>query len=500
MPEKPTFILHGGGQFRPRAYPSTYVLISDTWDDYGSKVKYSLVYVDAEGEETSLGALKILQRTNPPGDPIMVARITQIQVQEFESLSSSYISLGQEQDYYTNLRKLGQETAEAVLDALRDIAWRPALAAQFEPLSPFRNALTRANSAKLALRNGRALVRGEEPKGNPSFRYVCAIDGAEAPIEADIRFSPLDQVPGRIVGIIGRNAVGKTRFMAQLAEDLAQIDRISAERLEARAQRFPDGMPLFNRVLAVSYSAFDRFRRPSQTDDNSYIYCGIRDDNGRLSQKALRETYLANRARVRDSEREDEWVEYVTSILGELGDKLVPGLEAEIAESGEEGGAYSRLSSGQAMLCHLVTGLLAWMQPNTLVLFDEPETHLHPNAVASLFMVLTKILKRYDSLAIIATHSPIVVQEIPAEHVVLFRREGDVTMAQSLGMESFGESIAELTRHVFETIEVGSLYKATLKRLADNEPLEAVLARFPDGLSLNAQAYLLAHYPKTDRR
>ncbi len=135
-----------------------------------------------------------------------------------------------------------------------------------------------------------------------------------------------------------------------------------------------------------------------------------------------------------------------------------------------------------------------------MVLFDEPETHLHPNAVASLFLVLSKILEEFDSYAVVATHSPVVIQEIPAKRVLVFEREQNVTVANPLALESFGESVTELTKHVFETIEVESVYRRTLKQLAHAETSAAVMARFERGLSLNAQAYLLAQYGKKGDR
>lgn len=131
-----------------------------------------------------------------------------------------------------------------------------------------------------------------------------------------------------------------------------------------------------------------------------------------------------------------------------------------------------------------------------MVLFDEPETHLHPNAVANLFLVLSDILEEFRSYAVVATHSPVVIQEIPAKRVMVFQRVNNVTVAEPLLLESFGESVTELTRHVFETDEVKSVYRRTLRELAGDESAEEVVARFPRGLSLSAQAYLLALYGK----
>jgi predicted ATP-dependent endonuclease of OLD family len=183
------------------------------------------------------------------------------------------------------------------------------------------------------------------------------------------------------------------------------------------------------------------------------------------------------------------------AILGDQSAALASALQSEISsEDGE--GPLSLLSSGQSILCHFITALLAWIEPNSLVLFDEPETHLHPNAVASLFSVLNRVLNKYESFAVLATHSPVVIQEIPAKRVLMFQREGNVTVSFPLSMESFGESVSELTRHVFETVEIENPYKKTLRRLARDYDEDEVLDMFEQGLSLNAQAYLLAQYSK----
>jgi hypothetical protein len=106
----------------------------------------------------------------------------------------------------------------------------------------------------------------------------------------------------------------------------------------------------------------------------------------------------------------------------------------------------------------------------------------------------------YRSYALIATHSPIVLQEIPRKRVLVLTRDGDVITSESLETESFGQSISELTRHVFETNEIENLYKTTLADLADEESVERTLARFDGELSQNAFAYLLAKHAGKPRR
>lgn len=476
----------------------TFVLTRNSWDDYGHKLLFELTYLDEGGFAITLGMLKVL-KSGESGNSVRSGRETPLDV-EFSNLSEEYVSLGQTEDYYVEIGKLGEKKADALLRALRDIAWSPAFASEFEPLSAFRNGLTRSNSAQRARRLGVQLVRDGRADDQTAFTYLHALTEDAPSVEVAFPFDSTDPLPGRIIGIVGRNAVGKTTFMARIGTDLAQVGQISEERLKAQRGRFKGQFPLFIRVLAVSYSAFDRFKRPDPDRGSSYTYLGIRDDKGQLSQRALRDSFARNKARVREFGREYDWVEAILTVLGETGNtKRELALHREIFnDSDVEDSFFEDLSSGQGILCHLVTGLLGWLQPNSIVLFDEPETHLHPNAVANLFQVLTEILKKTDSVAILATHSPVVIQEIPAKRVLWFNRDEDELRVTPLRIESFGESLSELTRQVFETVEIENLYKTVLARLARNEPLDAVLARFPEDLSMNAQAYLLAQYQQTD--
>lgn len=473
---------------------SSFSFATDNWDDFGYKVQFHLTYTDEDGKTIRLGVVKILKKINQENEPIKLAEITKLP-NDFSCLDESFISLGQEDKYYKNIYDFFGPQSGDILDALRDIAWQPAFATDFEPTSAFRNAMMRENGAHRARRFGAAWATGESVHEELAFIYNGLIDGADTSVEANFHFDPEDPIPGRIVGIIGRNAVGKTRFLAGLGADLAQISRASAERLVEREERFPEGRPLFTRIIAISYSAFDRFKRPPSDSSSSYVYCGIRNEKGALSRAYLVETYLQNQKRIRDRGVESDWTEYMQIILGDLSEQLTTNLQEEINSKSDEK-ALSLLSSGQSILAHFVTALLAWIQPNSLVLFDEPETHLHPNAVASLFQVLTEILKRYDSYAVVATHSPVVIQEIPSNRVLVFKRDGNVTTSNTLPIESFGESVTELTKHVFETIEIDNAYRRTLKKLIRVETIDEVMARFENGLSLSAQAYLLAQYGK----
>ncbi|TOH70720.1 AAA family ATPase, partial [Vibrio parahaemolyticus] len=137
-------------------------------------------------------------------------------------------SLGQDIDFYENLLKcVEKKKAELVLESLNDISWQANKAEEFESKPAYRNALFRENSAHNAFRFGRSVILGEQYDDSVSFEYKVDIESSGCSYDISIDFNDDDILPSRIVGIIGRNAVGKTHLMGSLAKDLVQVGRVS---------------------------------------------------------------------------------------------------------------------------------------------------------------------------------------------------------------------------------------------------------------------------------
>lgn len=465
-------------------YPA-FGLFRTVWDDYGIKCEFILTYYSNKNEGKEIGRTKIIFKENPSNHLFP----------EFDGTDSLYISLGQELSFYKNLVDfVGTEKSIEVLEQLNDIAWQSQKIEPFESDSKFRNALLRDNSARDTLRFGKQVILNEPFNKSFSFKYTTKAEDAEQPFTINVDFDETDPLPHRIVGIIGRNAVGKTHLMGSLARDLVQVRKVSQKSINQKEESFSGDRPIFNRVITISYSAFDRFVIPTNPQ-NSYVYCGIRNSKGALSRSSLVQDYRDNIIRIQDLKREELWVTCMSHILENHNDDFANKLRLEVyAQYDSEEDTLSLLSSGQSILAHFVTALVARIQENTLVLFDEPETHLHPNAVAHLFNVLNRVLIEHQSFAIIATHSPIVIQEIPKKRVILLSRDGNNTSVIPMHFETFGESISELTRHVFDTVSIPHYYKKVLKRLAQNMSFEEVDELFEYDLGLNARSYLLSQY------
>jgi hypothetical protein len=174
-----------------------------------------------------------------------------------------------------------------------------------------------------------------------------------------------------------------------------------------------------------------------------------------------------------------------------LGDSVdVAGLFTSECRLSKEG--FEKLSSGQNILVLVMAEVVAYVTPESIILYDEPELYLHPDALAALARAFHTLLEEFDSYAIIATHSPILLQETPSRNVRVFRREGNYPNVSRLGIESFGENLTVITDEVFETSVNRNNYRDHLKmlkiRLGYSE--EEIVALFDGRLSFNARSFL----------
>lgn len=74
---------------------------------------------------------------------------------------------------------------------------------------------------------------------------------------------------------------------------------------------------------------------------------------------------------------------------------------------------FEKLSSGHKVILLTVAKLIELVEEKTLVLMDEPEEHLHPPLVAAFIRALSNLLTYRNGVGIVATHSPVIVQEVP---------------------------------------------------------------------------------------
>jgi AAA domain, putative AbiEii toxin, Type IV TA system/beta-keto acid cleavage enzyme len=165
-----------------------------------------------------------------------------------------------------------------------------------------------------------------------------------------------------------------------------------------------------------------------------------------------------------------------------------PGVE-EDALKVEARRLFKNLSSGHKIVLLTITRLVETVEEKTLVLLDEPEAHLHPPLLSAFVRALSDLLINRNGVAVIATHSPVVLQEVPQSCVWKIRRTGSRSVAERPDVQTFGENVGLLTREVFglEVTQSG-FHKMLRDAIAELPDYPAVVRKFNGELGDEARA------------
>lgn len=473
---------YGGSPPSKVRYPII-ALIKDGWNDYGYYTLYNMVIFKSTQDETEVGHIKILERgTHHTSLP-----------NEFTQLDNAFCSLGQSLEFYEILKKHLPSEFETVLNSLNDIAINNDIDESFKEEEGYSSSLFRFSAAQAAYNDAKLFLFENKKRVNENlyFDFHIKLEGATSEHHVEFNFINTKFLPHRINVIIGKNGTGKTQFLVSLINALSGLKY---------SDNFNPANPLFNKVISISYSLFDNFPKPPDTTVFNYKYIGLRNKEEETVSDENLEKKLKSALRIiiDDTEKITLWFDVINSIipLDNLGIKNVNEINSYYIDniSYKE---TKRLSSGQSITLFILTELIAHITEGSLVLFDEPETHLHPSAVSQLTNKLYEILEKFQSYAIVSTHSPIIIQDIPSKYISIFDRQGDTPIIRKLPIESFGENISTLTSKVFNTIDVKELYKIYLQKIADDywafDDKE-----FESELSINAKIYLAAIKEKND--
>lgn len=458
-----------------------FLLIEDNWDDFSSRTTFKLVYFD-RGKKTTLGNVKIGSNKNVVSMDVLPS--------EFDSLKEGFFSLGQSVDYYNSMSKLFGKSINSILYSLKDAAFFSEISEDYESLDVFRNSLIRDDEAERLLRIAKPMVYGRNLENLYSFDYQFRPKYADTSILVPFHFSADDYLPKRMIALIGKNGAGKTQLLTSLPQDIANGNSNSL---------IPE-KPMYSKVIAVSYSTFDNFEFPKKTSEFNYVYCGLRDENGdvRTKQGQLQKFHNTWK-KIAKLERLDKWKKVISNFLDvELIDLFIKPSPENIDQLYFDKLGFSKaresLSSGQSIVLFVVSEIVANIRFDSLLLFDEPETHLHPNAISQLMNGIAELVSEFQSYCIIATHSPIIVQEMFSRDVLIISREENIPSVKKIGIESFGENLSVITEEIFGNRAIPKFYETTIKKLVKkHKSYDAVLEIMTEGnlpLSLNVRLYL----------
>lgn len=461
-----------------------FILRQYKWDDYGSKTSFYLYYVN--NDVTSIiGEIKIM--TKDSNETITVIP------QTFYFLDHTFCSLGQESSFYNNLIKYFPDNFEDILFAIADCAFFSDKLEDFDEHHRFKNSLVRFDYAERTLRLIKYELKGYDLKNLFSFEYKFTPKYSKDYVNVKFDFNDDSILANRIYAIIGKNGTGKTQLLNSLPINIS----------ENNADYFAPRVPMFSKMITVSYSIFDRFKIPRKTTKFNYLYCGLKNNKGDfITERGLVLRFHNTWKKIEANGRINKWRTILLNFIeSEIVDEFLKKRETvtsynNLYKVDIEGfnRIKDRLSSGQNILLYIITEITANIRFDSLILYDEPETHLHPNAISQLINTIYELVDEFKSYCIIGTHSPLIIQELLSKNVYVIERNGNIPNVRRIGIESFGENLTTLTDDVFGNREIEKQYKKIIDEqitYGNNFDKIVSMLQFDEiPLSLNTRLYI----------
>lgn len=407
----------------------------------------------------------------------------------FLFLDSNYCSLGQDTSYYSIIKRILCEDAMSFLYAMRDAAVFSRISDDFENDLGFRHSLLRDNSADIALNFGRYVLAGFDPDERVNFTYNTKL--AYAPdfnFNIKFDFGRINQKDNfnRVIAIIGENGAGKTSLLSNLAKSIANQQK----------DCFLPHYPMFTKVVAASYSIFDKFYDIDARAFN-FEYCGMHNNEGGLMDlEQLKARHKRNAETINALNRGISLKKFLDNILPN--DMLESLFEKDRRETKFKYDVYEdyygKMSSGQTMLTNLIIDITANVRSNCLIMIDEPEVHLHPNAITQIINVVNLVCDRFSSCCIMATHSPLVIQSLLSRNVLIMERDIDgMPVIRQMRIESLGENLTTINEEIFSNGQRDKYYRQLIKKAVEGkDSMEEVLQELQNGdLPMSLTSYML---------
>ena len=374
-----------------------------------------------------------------------------------------------------------------------------------------------------------ALIFGKEKLRENSRQYELRSKGFTVKYdncddEITLDFSPIkikDEkgiFPNGIISFIGKNGSGKSTFLYRLATELF------ASAINRKIKIIPEDI-VVSQLMLFSYSPFDDFILPIQCNEQSlkkwyfdfqkfketkneafkprFIYCGIRDiehelneiinagensffdetgnykEGDRLGKTFLVDTTkMSNECRIAIEAAQDkfgkDWETFIANLYQAI-PELIPTIDylndraCLVFEEAKWNECFKKLSTGHKFFLHAMSCLIAYCEENAVIMFDEPENHLQAPLLSFMMKEIRRILARRSSVMLVATHSPVILQETLSSNVRVVRRSEENVIIQKPEIETYGASFGAISSYVFGLTVDNVSYFDVLRSIFEHE-------------------------------
>lgn len=517
------FILPRGAKTPDSGRGDVYLKI-DHWNDFSFVTMFFMSLHDEMGRYHDIGLVKIGFRDQTTDVPTYKKAPS-----NFIALGEEFFSLGQDADFYKKVAALG-DFGKSVLLSLRDLVLSPGIIDDVRDEKVLKISLLRDISLSVMKGQFARILEGRPQLTDFKFRFsrpetedLGAID-----LSFDVNMGSIPST--NIHAIIGRNGVGKTTLLNGMIEAITS-ENSSAKFLNVGWwQEEEISKDYFSSLVSVSFSAFDPFTPPAEQPDPSrgtcYFYIGLKDSANPEYHRNIGELRIdcvkALIACFYNLEKRNRWLRAINKLgsdenfasMGlerlqlvyettcqDLGERVQPDSDEFLAEYTNRIQKFlSRMSSGHAIVFLTITRLVSKVEEKTLVLLDEPESHLHPPLLSAFIRAISDLLNDRNGVAIIATHSPVVLQEIPKSCVRKIYRTGASITSSWPSVETFGENVGLLTSEVFSLeVERSGFHDLLADSVRGGGAYSEIVASYNNQLGLEGRSILKALVENRDR-
>lgn len=503
--------------------PSTVYLEIDHWNDFSFVTQFYMYYQDDGDTRINIGTVKIgfIGQTEDISTHSTFAP-------EFPFLDEKYFSLGQDISFYRNIAELPRGIGREILGALRDIVFRPEIIDEIQGERVFSKSLLRDISLSIIKGQFYRALSGAAERTNFDFGFIRPASEKQGGIDLDFRVRVKSIPSTNIHAVIGRNGVGKTTLLNGMIDAITKRPNSCKFVNREVGQDAEIAVDYFSSLVSVSFSAFDPFNPPEDQPDPAkgtcYFYIGLKDakkpDKHRTIAELRAECVRSLAGCFRNEAKSKRWLSAIEKLgsdenfaamklaqlqtayqsVRERRDSAQSDSENFLEQYTEEVDKFlSRMSSGHAIVLLTVTRLVDTVQEKTLVLMDEPESHLHPPLLSAFIRALSDLLHDQNGVAIIATHSPVVLQEIPRSCVWKIYRVGKDVSIERPTIETFAENVGRLTSEVFSLEVERSGFHALLEAsVKQGDTLESIVQKYDGQLGFEGRAILIALIAERD--
>ncbi|WP_353167583.1 AAA family ATPase [Providencia sp.] len=472
------------------------------WNDYNFETLFSMEYQSSNGEIYKLGNIKI----GFIGQEETIPTRKKIGLKEFTKLDDRFFSLGTGPEYYESLMGLPHEIREQILSKLNDVVLNKKLLRNASKEKVFKFSMLRSININT--------IRGQFSRilnnvcESTKFDFTYNRKGHKKHSDLSLRFivNP-DSLPStNIHTIIGRNGVGKTTLLNDMVNSIVKPSKLSKSYFHDNEEFENIGKNYFGTVISVSFSAFDPFIPSEDQNDPTkgtcFYYIGLKKlDEGKNSYTLRTDeeirTLCAESLNVcfTDDGNKNVWLKAIKNLESDYNfEELNLSVLASLSKKERFNECIKKMkqmSSGHAIVFFTVTQLIEKTQEKTLILFDEPESHLHPPLLSALTRTLSNLLVQRNAIAILATHSPVVLQEVPKSCTWVVSRYGNEMKRSRPNIETFGENVGLLTKEVFQLEVERSGYHQLLKGSVDEyDSFDEIMTEYRDQIGFEGQALL----------